>query len=133
MGDEIEHETIKNIRPGRFVLIDGVACRVVDIETSSPGKHGSAKVRLTGMTIFGNGKKTIVKPGDADIDVPIVNKAKAQVVSTTSTSAQLMDSDTYEVYELPIPEDLLGKLNPGTLVEVMDVMNQKLIARILSN
>jgi translation initiation factor 5A len=133
MGDEIEHETMKNIRPGRFVLIDGVPCKVVDIETSSPGKHGSAKVRLTGMTIFGNGKKTIVKPGDADIDVPIVNKNKAQVVSTTSTTAQLMDSDTYEVFELPIPEELLGKLNPGTLVEVMDVMNQKLIARILSN
>ena len=133
MGDEIEHAIMKEIRPGRFVIIDGVPCRVVDIETSSPGKHGSAKVRLTAITIFGNGKKTIIKPGDGDIDVPIVTKKKAQVVSISGNSAQLMDSDTYEVYELQIPEDLNGKLNAGTLVEVMDVMNQKLIARILSS
>jgi translation initiation factor 5A len=132
MSDEIEHAIMKEIRPGRFVIIDGTPCRVVDIETSSPGKHGSAKVRLTAIPVFGSGKKSIIKPGDGDIDVPIVTKKKAQVVSISGSGAQLMDSETYEVYELAIPEEFAGKLNPGTLVEIIEVMSQRLISRILN-
>ena len=39
---------MKEIKVGRFVLIDGVPCKVVNIETSAPGKHGAAKMRVTG-------------------------------------------------------------------------------------
>jgi translation initiation factor 5A len=133
MADEIEHAIMKEIRPGRFVLIDGVPCRVVDIELSSPGKHGAAKVRLTAMTIFGNVKKTIVKPGDASVDVPIITKKKAQVVSLSGTGAQVMDSENFEVYEIPIPEELVASVTPGVTVEIIEVMSQRMISRLLNS
>ena len=52
MTDEITYGTMKDLKVGRFVMIDGIACRVVDIEVSAPGKHGAAKMRITGIGIF---------------------------------------------------------------------------------
>lgn len=127
--DEIQHSSMKEIKVGRFVLIDGVPCKVVNIETSAPGKHGAAKMRVTGIGIFDGQKKVLLKPSSGDIDVPVINKRKAQVVSVSETSAQLMDSETYEVYEIPVPEELRSKLAAGSEVEVMEAMGRKALAR----
>ncbi|MBW2993725.1 translation initiation factor IF-5A, partial [Candidatus Woesearchaeota archaeon] len=35
-----------SLKTGSYVLVDGVACRVVNIQTSRPGKHGHAKMRV---------------------------------------------------------------------------------------
>lgn len=128
---EIEYMSLKSIKSGRFILIDGVPCRVVEIETSSPGKHGSAKMRLTAIGVFDGHKRVLLKPSDGDVEVPIISKKRAQVVSLTSTGVQLMDSESFEVYELPIPEEFAGKLNPGTEVEVIEAMGQRALSRIL--
>jgi len=131
-GDEIQFASAKDIKVGRFLLIDGVPCKVVDIETSSPGKHGSAKMRITAIGIFDGQKKTLLQPSHGDVQVPVIKKQKAQVVSVTGESAQLMDSETYEVYDLKIPEELKGKLNAGAEVEVMVAMGRRALSRILS-
>lgn len=125
-----QRESVKDVRIGRYVLIDGIPCRVVDIETSSPGKHGSAKVRITAMGMFDGQKKSIIKPSHDDIEVPIITKRKAQVVSITGSTAQVMDSETYEVYDLPVADELKGKLEPGKEVEVMEAMGRKALSRI---
>ena len=127
--DDIQHSSMKEIKVGRFVLIDGVPCKVVNIETSAPGKHGAAKMRVTGIGIFDGQKKVLLKPSSGDIDVPVINKRKAQVVSVSETSAQIMDSETYEVYEIPVPEELRNKLAAGAEVEVMEAMGRKALAR----
>ncbi len=128
---EIMKMTMKDIHVGRYIIIDGVPCKVVDIETSSPGKHGSAKMRVTAMGIFDGSKKTLLKPSDADADVPVIKKKKAQVVSVSGSSAQLMDSETYEVYDLPIPEELEGKVIAGSEVEVLEAMGKKAISKTI--
>lgn len=122
---------MKDLRPGRFLLIDGVPCRVVEIDVSSPGKHGAAKMRVTAVGIFDGSKKTLLKPSDGDIEVPVINKKKAQVVSITENIAQLMDLESYETYELPVPEDLKNSLKAGSEVEVMETMGKKAISRVM--
>ncbi|MDE1833322.1 MAG: translation initiation factor IF-5A [Candidatus Micrarchaeota archaeon] len=123
---------MKEIKVGRYILIDGIPCKVVDIETSSPGKHGSAKMRLTGIGIFDGQKKTLLKPADADAEVPVIKKTKAQVVSVTGNNVQLMDSETFEVFELPITEEFQGKMNPGVEVELLTAMGRRALSRVLS-
>jgi len=49
MSSEIMYIPVKDVKEGRFILIDNVPCKVVEIETSAPGKHGSAKVRITAI------------------------------------------------------------------------------------
>lgn len=131
-GDDIQYSSMKDIKVGRFLLIDGVPCKVVDIETSSPGKHGSAKMRVTAIGIFDGQKKTLLSPAHADVEVPVIKKMKAQVVSVSGDSAQLMDSETYEVYDIKVTDEFRGKLNAGAEVEVMLAMGRKALSRILT-
>jgi translation initiation factor 5A len=59
----------KDLKIGRYVLIDDVPCRVVEIESSKPGKHGAAKMRITAIGVFEGQKKTLLSPGDADVEI----------------------------------------------------------------
>ncbi len=131
MPEDITYGSMKDLRPGRFLLIDGVPCRVVEIDVSSPGKHGAAKMRVTAVGIFDGSKKTLLKPSDADIEVPVINKKKAQVVSITENHAQLMDLESYDTYELPVPEDLKDSVKAGSEVEVMESMGKRAISRVM--
>lgn len=131
MEEGVTHASMKDLKLGRYVMIDGVACKVVDIETSAPGKHGSAKMRVTAMGIFDGQKKTLLKPSDGDIEVPVITKKKAQVVSVEGANAQVMDLETYEVFFLPIPEDLSGKIKSGIDVEILEATGRRALSRIV--
>ncbi len=124
---------MKEIRNGRFILIDGLPCRVVEIETSAPGKHGAAKMRITAVGVFDGAKRTLLKPSDADAEVPIINKKKAQVVSISEPKAQLMDSETYETFEIDMGEEFKEALEPGAEVELLVYGDKKAISRILNS
>lgn len=128
---EIQFASMKEIKVGRYIIIDGVACKVVDIETSAPGKHGPAKMRVTAMGIFDGQKKTMLKSSDGECEVPVIKKRKAQVVSVSEKAAQLMDSETFEVYEITT-EGFTEKLNAGSEVEVMEAMGRRALSRVLS-
>ncbi len=132
MSGEVSLMPMKDLRVGRYVVIEGIPCRVVDIETSAPGKHGSAKMRVTAIGMFEGQKKTLLMPSHAEVEVPVIVKKKAQVVSVTETSVQLMDSETYAVYDLPITEEFKGKIKAGGEVEVIEAMEKKALSRILS-
>ncbi len=130
MSDEITYASIKDIKVGRFVMIDGVPCKVVDVEISAPGKHGSAKARITGVGLFNGQKKTLLKPSHDEVEVPVITKTKAQVVSIAGSSMQLMDLESYAMFDLPVQDDLKG-IKAGDEVEVMDCMGSKAVSRIL--
>ncbi len=131
MSDEVLHQTTKDLKEGKFILIDNEPCKIVEMDVSAPGKHGSAKVRIVAIGLFDNQKRTLVKPSGSDVDVPIITKKRAQVVSITGDNAQLMDMDTYETYELPIPQELKDKIKAGQEVEVLESMGKRLLSRIL--
>ncbi len=129
---EIKFQKAGRIKPGQWVLIDGAVCRVVDVQVSSPGKHGSAKVRITAVGVFDGQKRQMLKPSGADVEVPVIKRKYAQVLALMGDQVQLMDLDSYETYELPMPEDqeLASKLEPGVEVEVMEAGEYRKIARV---
>ena len=131
-SDDVQFVSMKDIKVGRFILIDNVPCKVVDIEISSPGKHGHAKMRITAIGIFDGQKKTLLQPSHAEVEAPVIKKSRAQIVSVSGDTVQLMDSETYEVYELKITDEFKGKLNAGGEAEIMEAMGRKTLARILS-
>lgn len=123
---------MKELRNGRFILIDGIPCRVVEIDLSAPGKHGAAKMRVTAVGVFDNQKRTLLKPSSGDAEVPIINKKKAQVVSISDDRAQLMDSETFETFEINITEEFRAQLKPGAEVELLIYGDNRAISRVLS-
>ncbi len=122
-----KQDQIKNVKEGDYIVIDGEPCVATKRKTSSAGKHGSTKVRLRTKGIVDGKKRQIVKPSDAKIKVPIIDKKVGQVISVTSNSVQLMDLGSYETFEMAIPDDYSDDLEEGDEVEYWEVMGDKLL------
>ncbi|MCX8163558.1 MAG: translation initiation factor IF-5A [Candidatus Micrarchaeota archaeon] len=120
----------KDLKEGKYILIDGVPCRIVNIEKSKPGKHGAAKMRITAIGIFDGQKKQWLGPSDQDIEIPIIERSSAQILSVNGSVAQLMDMKTYETFELPIPEEFLAEAQAGKEAELIISMGKRAIQRI---
>jgi len=122
---------VGSLRVGRYIIVDGEPCRIVDITKSKPGKHGSAKARIVAIGIFDGVKRSIVKPVDANVEVPMINKRSGQVFSIMSSGIQIMDLETYEYLDAPFPEDedLKAKLTPGVEIEYWRIMGRVKILR----
>ena len=113
---------IKNLKKGSFILIDDAPCRVESIASGKSGKHGASKTRVDGIGLFDGRRRSIVKPSGDTVDVPIINKKKAQVLAITGDRVQLMDLADYSMFELDIPEELKGKLNSGGEVNYYEII-----------
>ncbi len=118
---------VKDLKPGRYVIIDGIPCKVVDVQTSKPGKHGSAKARVTAIGIFNGEKKQLLKPVDAEVHIPIVEKRVGQILADMGNQWQVMDMETYETFEAPKNPEV--EVNPGDEVEYIKSMGQIKIMR----
>jgi len=121
---------VKTLKVGKYVILDGEASKIVNIQTSPPGKHGAAKARVDAIGIFDNQKRGIVKPVDSKIDVPIIDKRTAQVLSLMGSDVQLMDLETYETFEVPIPEELRNDLIEGAEVSYIIALGNKKLMTI---
>lgn len=123
---------VKELKVGKFVMIEGEPCKVMSIQTAKTGKHGSAKARVEGIGILNNQKRSFVSPAESKIEVPIMERKSAQVLAFMGNVVQLMDLDTYETFELPKPgqEDIEGTLVEGVEVEYIEVVGKKKIMRV---
>ncbi|MFB0560676.1 MAG: translation initiation factor IF-5A [Candidatus Lokiarchaeia archaeon] len=122
---------VSKLKVNSYLLIDDVPYKVVSTTTSKSGKHGHAKVRLVAVGLFDESKKDLVFPGDAKVDVPLIDKRNGQIISV-GENVMLMDLETYETFELPKPteEEILSKLAEGAEIEYWSVMNRKKIMRV---
>lgn len=112
---------INELKEGSYVLIDGVPCRVVSYTKSKPGKHGAAKIRIEALGLIDERRRSIVNSSDARVEVPIIEKRSAQVISLTAEKASVMDTESYETFELDIPAEFKGKLTEGAQVLYWDL------------
>lgn len=119
------------LRVGSYIILDGEPCRIMNYTKSKPGKHGSAKARIVAIGVFDNAKRTIVKPVSAQVDVPLIEKKTGQVIALLPSAVQLMDLETYEITEAPLPEEeeLTSKLASGVEVEYWQILGKTRIMR----
>jgi translation initiation factor 5A len=122
---------VGELRVGGYMLIDGEACRIVDIAKSKPGKHGAAKARIVAIGVFDNQKRQFVKSVDGGAEIPIIDKRAGQVFSVNPNGVQIMDLETYEYVDAPFPdeEDLKAKLVAGAEIEYWKVLGKVKIVR----
>jgi translation initiation factor 5A len=120
---------VRTLKVGRYMIIDEEPCKIMSISTSKPGKHGEAKARIEAVGIFDGQKRSIVHPVKHKIHVPLIDKRSAQIVALMGENVQLMDLETYETFEMPIPEEYKGKLQPGSEVSYLEALGRKKITR----
>ncbi len=119
-------------KPGTTVLWNGAPCVVKSNDQSKTGKHGSMKCRMEVVGIFDKKKRIGVIPGGENLEVPLVEKRRAQVLSISDDKTSVMDLENFETLELPCDEELKGKLAAEQQVEYWDVEGQKVIMRLMS-
>ena len=119
------------LRVGSYVIIDDEPYRIIDFTKSKPGKHGSAKARVVAIGVFDGSKRSFVKPVSAQVEVPIIEKRTGQVIALLPTSVQVMDLETYKIFEIPPPEeeDIKSRLASGVEVEYWRILGKTKIMR----
>lgn len=122
---------VRVLKVGKFLMMDGEPCKIVGIQTAKTGKHGSAKARIEGIGILDNQKRSLVKPVDSKIDIPIIERKTAQVLAFMGSVVQLMDLASYETFELPMPKpgEIEGTLVEGGEVDYLEAVGRKKIIR----
>ena len=126
-----EMAEVRELKVGRYVLIDEEPCKIQSISTSKPGKHGEAKARIDAVGIFDEQKRVVVHPVKHKVGIPIIDKRSAQILALMGSDVvQLMDMETYETFEMPIPEDFKDKLEPGKEILYLQAMGKRKITRI---
>ena len=111
------------------MMIDEEPCRILSIQMSKPGKHGEAKARIDAVGLFDERKRSVVFPVTHKVQVPLIGKKNAQVLSLTDAEVQLMDLETYETFSMAIDAELKGQLTPGSEVQYLDTMGKRRITR----
>jgi translation initiation factor 5A len=125
-----EQVEVRELKEGRYIVIDDEPCKIISISMSKPGKHGEAKARIEAMGLFDTNKKSVVYPVKHKVLVPLIDKRQAQVVSIQGSEAQLMDLETYEMFSLPITDEVKDTIRPGGDVLYMITMERKKITRV---
>ena len=118
------------LKVGSYIIIDGEPCRIMSYTKSKPGKHGSAKARIVAIGVFDDAKRTLVKPVNAQVEVPIIEKKAGQVIALLPAAVQVMDLETYEIIEAPLPEEeISSKLASGIEIEYWRILGRTRIMR----
>lgn len=128
-----------SLKIGSYILLPvsdqptGEPCRIVEYDTSKPGKHGAAKARIVGVGVFDNQKRPHVGPVSMQVHIPLIDKRMGQIISITESVIQVMDSETFETLDVNMVEDeIKGKIQQGQDVEYWKVMDRTKIMRIKS-
>ena len=132
---EIIVKKVSELKVGNYIYneADGEVYKIVNIETSKAGKHGSAKARIEAVSLISGKKIVLVKPTSDPIKVPQIKKIRGQVIALERRKvptpegekeeviAQVMDMETYETIEAKVPDEFKDKIQEGSNVMVWDV------------
>jgi translation initiation factor 5A len=119
---------VRQLKAGSYVIIDDEPCEIVSMSTSKPGKHGAAKARIDAIGIFDGQRRSIVQPVTSKTYIPIVERKRAQVMTVTGGVAHLMDLETYETFELTVPDSVADRVKEGKEIVYIESLGKRKIA-----
>merc|ERR1711988_118110 len=86
-------------------MIKDRPCKIVEVTTSKPGKHGHAKANITAVDIFNGKKMEDCTPTSHNMNVPIVERREYLLMDITDDGfLQMMDDNNNEKNDLKLPE-----------------------------
>ena len=99
--------TAGELKVGRFFIDPKTnePCKIISIDKSKPGKHGSAKARIVMVGLFDGRKREFVGPVSTRVSVPIIDKRTGLITSVAGDSIHVMDNEDYNSFETELPEE----------------------------
>jgi translation initiation factor 5A len=96
------------LRKNGFVVLKSRPFKIVDMSTSKTGKHGHAKVHLTGIDIFTSKKYEDLCPSTHNMDVPNVSRTEYTLLDVEDGYLSLMLPDGSTKDDVKIPDGEVG-------------------------
>ncbi len=125
--------TATELRLGSFVMINNIPCIVKKIDVSKTGKHGASKCRIEAVGLIDGKKRIPIMPGTQRVNVPMVDKRRAQFLNLNDGTVTIMDAETYETFEVAVSDEIKEEIKEkGKLeqIEYWDIEGKKIIKRI---
>ena len=123
---------IGKMKVGRYIVINDAPHQITSMSKSAPGKHGHAKYRVDAKNIFTGQTSNLVMTAHKYVEVPNLKKQNAQVLSVSGTNAQIMDMETYETFDLEIPEELQGQVESGKTIMYWEIMGKRIMKQMVN-
>ena len=120
---------VRNLKVNGYMIIDDEPCKITSISTSKPGKHGEAKARIEAVGLFDGQKRSVVHPVKHKVGVPMIDKRQAQVITSHGSTANVMDLETYETFDIMVDPEFQDKLEPGSEIHYMVALGRMKITR----
>ena len=80
------------LKPGSLVMVKGFPCKVTDVSTAKPGKHGSAKVIIKAKDILTMKQYECTFHAGDMIDAPIVKRTEYTLLNIDDDALELLDA-----------------------------------------
>ncbi|KAJ5214991.1 eukaryotic elongation factor 5A hypusine DNA-binding OB fold domain-containing protein [Penicillium chermesinum] len=92
-----------------YVVLKSRPCKIVEVSTSRPGKHGHAKVHIVALDIFTGKKYEEVCPSTHELDVPIVSRKQYPLQNVTDDGfLSLLDDNGDTKDDVRLPDGDIG-------------------------
>ena len=118
---------IRTLKVGRFCVVDEEAYKILSISKSKPGKHGSAKARLSLESIFTGKKISHVGTVTDSINVPMIEKGTAMVTHLEGAEVHAMNMRDHSMMILPLEDGL--SIEAGKEIMWMEALGRYKIIR----
>ena len=114
-----------SIKRGSYVMLKGHPCKIVEVTTFSPGKHGHAKAHMVGQDIFTGKKYEETSQTSHHMDVPVVTKTEYPLMNLNAET--LAVSLLQENGELKIDLNLPAAAGNGKATEEDSKLQQDIL------
>ena len=112
-----------------------MASLVESFHMTTVNRENTVLLRLESraISVFDGSKHTLVSPVSAGVEVPLIDKRNGQVISISGKVLQIMDLETFEVFETSaIEQDIIDKVHQGGEVEYWKVLDRIKVERVKS-
>ena len=77
-----------------------------------------------------NQKRVEIFPAHDKVTVPIILKKPATILSIKEDITNVMDTETFETFDLKIPEEFKDKIKEGIQITYWEILDDKVIKEI---
>jgi len=120
------------VKKGGFVLLKGKPCKVLEVNWSKTGKHGSGKILFVGMDLLTGKKVTDHTPATHTVEIPDVIRTEHQIMSVDEHGETVTILSEDGERDLPLPKGNLGEELVEAYAKSGDDENKVLIAAVVN-
>lgn len=129
MTEKVESQRLKS---GSLVMMKGFPCKVTDVSTAKPGKHGSAKVICKGKDILTDKQYECTFHSGDMVDAPICKRDEFTLVNIDDQALELLTPEGEIKSDVNLPEAEHLKEIATKIREIFDAGTKECLVTVLS-